>query len=80
MLTVASESPAEKSLSPGFAEDVQRLLPTRLRFHQERLETSIAAQGIERRTGRESRGHTVRFGKCALQIQEPLLVLAHVAE
>jgi hypothetical protein len=54
------KSPAEKSLSSGFAEGGQRLLPAHLGFSQDRLETRIAPQGIERRTGRESWGHKVR--------------------
>jgi hypothetical protein len=35
---LASASPAEESLSSGFAESGQRLLPAHLRFGQDRLE------------------------------------------
>jgi hypothetical protein len=37
-------------------------------------------QRIERPTGRESRGHKIRLGECSPKIQEPLLVLAHIAK
>ena len=79
-MTAASKSPAEESLSSGFAEGGQRLLPAHLRFRQDRLEAWIAPQRIERPTGRESRGHKVRLGECSPKIQEPLLVLAHIAK
>jgi len=36
--TAASKSPAEESLSSGFAESRQRLLSAHFRFRQDRLE------------------------------------------
>ena len=78
--TAASKSPAEESLSSGFAESGQRSLPPHLRFREDRLEAWIAPQRIERPTGRKSRGHKVRLGECSPKIQQPLLVLAHIAQ
>ena len=68
-MTAAPKSPAEESLSSGFAEGGQRLLPAHLRFRQNRLEACIAPQRIERPTGRESRSRKVRLGEGSLKIR-----------
>ena len=79
-MNLRSLSLSEELLSSGFAESGQRLLPAQLRFLQDRLEAWVAPQRIERPAGRESRGHKVRLGEGSPKIEEPLLVLAHIAQ